>query len=138
MLGLLGSIASAVLPRVFNTIDKAVPDKDLAATLKHDIQSTVLSIKADELKGARDIIVAEAKSESWITRSWRPITMLTFVAILINNLILVPWAATFGLPAPTLEVPEQLWGLLTVGLGGYIVSRGGEKIVTKWRDGPQS
>ncbi|MEW5890749.1 MAG: 3TM-type holin [Pseudomonadota bacterium] len=35
-----------------------------------------------ELEKSASVVVAEAQSESWITRSWRPITMLTFVGLI--------------------------------------------------------
>ena len=33
----------------------------------------------------------------------------------------------------TIDLPEQLWTLLTVGVSGYIVGRSGEKIADKIR-----
>ena len=80
-----------------------------------------------EIAAQRDVIVAEAQGESWLQRSWRPITMLSFVAIVVNNYILVPYATAFGLNVPMLEIPNGMWALLTTGVGGYVVSRGVEK-----------
>jgi hypothetical protein len=31
---------------------------------------------------------------------------------------------------PRLEVPEGMWTLLTIGIGGYIAGRSAEKVVT--------
>ena len=54
--------------------------------------------------------------------------MLTFGAILANNYIIVPWLQAFGVETvAVLEIPEGMWGLLTVGLGGYVVGRTIEK-----------
>ena len=36
---------------------------------------------------------------------------------------------------PRLELPEQLWSLLTLGVGGYIVGRSCEKTIDKWKEG---
>jgi len=76
----------------------------------------------------RDVLVAEAKSEHTITATWRPIIMLICGAILANNWIIAPYAsAIFGMDL-YLPIPPEMWKLLYIGMGGYIVGRSGEKI----------
>lgn len=65
------------------------------------------------------VIQAEVQSESWVTRNWRPVTMLTFVSLIALN-----W---FGI-GPT-ELPPDLWAVIKLGLGGYVVGRSVEKVV---------
>jgi len=77
------------------------------------------------------IIVAEATGQSWLQRNWRPILMLSIVGIVVNNYILVPYLQLFSIPAQVLDLPERLWSLMTMGVGGYVVGRTGEKIVEK-------
>ena len=81
------------------------------------------------------IVRAEVGSESMLARNWRPITMLMFVAIIANNYIVAPYVAAFGGHVPTLDIPNGMWALLNVGIGGYIASRGAEKIVRTLRNG---
>lgn len=73
------------------------------------------------LKAKADIITAEANGKSWIQRNWRPITMLTFLALVV--------ADSFGLLA--FRLAEEAWTLLQLGLGGYVVGRSAEKIIPK-------
>jgi hypothetical protein len=75
------------------------------------------------------VIIAEAQGSSWLQRNWRPVLMMTFTAILANNFILAPYfsALTHG-AIKVLEFPTAFWGLLTVGVGGYIAGRTFEKI----------
>jgi len=73
------------------------------------------------------IIQAEANGEGWLQRNWRPITMLTFVFIIANNYILYPYITLFGGKAIALTIPPDMWGLLKLGLGGYVVGRSIEK-----------
>jgi len=75
------------------------------------------------------ILIAEIQGQSWMQQNWRPILMLTIVAIVANNYILVPYLTLFGMKAQVLDLPEKLWSLMTLGVGGYIVGRSGEKIV---------
>jgi len=81
------------------------------------------------------VVEAEAKSEHWLTANWRPIAMLTFVVIIANNYILYPYLSLFWTDAPTLAIPPDMWNLLKIGLGGYVVSRGAEKIAKDVRKG---
>jgi hypothetical protein len=70
------------------------------------------------LDGQQKIIAAEATSGNWLTSSWRPITMLTFLALVVCD--------SFGwLHSP---LAPQAWTLLQVGIGGYTVGRSVEKV----------
>lgn len=124
MLALLGPIVGGL----FGVIDKAVEDKDQAARIKGELQTMVLTGQMKEIEAAMKIVVAEARSESWLARNWRPITMLTFVFIVANNYILHPW-----LGGPMLPIPPDMWELLKIGLGGYVVGRSVEKGVRVWK-----
>ena len=75
-------------------------------------------------------IKAEASSGSWLAANWRPILMLSFTAIIVVNYLVVPLAQWFGVHEVPLVLPPDMWGLLKIGVGGYIVGRSGEKIAT--------
>ena len=90
-------------------------------------------LEAATLDARSAVLVAEAKSEHFIVAAWRPITMLVFVFIIANNYILVPYATTIGYIVPTLEIPQDMWQLLQIGLGGYIVGRSGEKMMKSYK-----
>lgn len=92
-------------------LQKAVIDGQIQA-------SQALVIYEQKLLDAQSqIILAEAKSESWIARNWRPITMLTFLVLVVFD--------SFGwLP---FRLAAQAWELLKFGIGGYVVGRSVEK-----------
>ena len=78
--------------------------------------------KIAELQAA--IIKSETESGNWLTKSWRPITMLNFL-LLIN----LYW---FGI-VPENMGPDTINLLLEIikwGLGGYVVGRSVEKTAT--------
>ena len=122
------SALGSLLPSVGRTIEKFVKDKDLANKLNFEIEKDVIALQGEVVQAKASIIVAEAQGQSWIQRSWRPLTMLTFVAIIANNYILVPYMVSFGLSVPMLDIPPGMWSLLTVGIGGYIGGRTYEKV----------
>jgi len=98
------------------------------ATIENNIKMKTLELEAELLKAQSSIIIAEAQGESWIQRNWRPVTMLAFV-----SLVALHW---LGLTPDTLTEKEviELLDIVEIGLGGYVVGRSAEKIVskTKW------
>ena len=120
-----------------NLLDKFFPDKDEANKAK----LMLLKMKQDgtlkKLQTSAGIITAEANSDHWLAANWRPITMLTFVVIIANNYILYPYLSLFFDAAPVLEIPPDMWDLLKLGLGGYVVGRSVEKSVKAYKDKPQ-
>lgn len=110
-------------------VGKFVTDKDKAIALEAELTKELIGKAEAFVNASRDVIVAEAQGESWLQRSWRPITMLVFVFVIFNNYVLQPYVAAFGVMIPTLEIPNGMWALLNVGIGGYIASRGVEKVV---------
>ncbi len=80
----------------------------------------VFDYESETLKAKAGIVQAEAQSEHWVTATWRPITMLAFLALAVGDSL--GW-----LPNP---LRDEAWTLLQIGLGGYVVARSGEKIVT--------
>lgn len=125
----------AALPFIGKVLDKIFPDKEAAAHAKLKLIELEQSGELKELETAANIVTAEAKSEHFLTSTWRPITMLVFVAIIANNYILYPYLSLFWSEAPVLELPDHMWELLKIGLGGYVVSRGVEKAVKHHADG---
>lgn len=79
------------------------------------------------------VLIAEISGQSWLQQNWRPILMLTIVAIVANNYLVVPYLMLFGFPSLILELPEKLWNLMTLGVGGYIAGRTGEKMMETWK-----
>lgn len=73
-------------------------------------------------QAAADIVKTEAASQHWLAANWRPLTMITFVALIV--------ARWFGWAAPDLSEAEylKLWDIVNLGLGGYVIGRSVEKI----------
>jgi len=124
----LAFIQSALSP-ISNLISEAIPDADKRLELEVGIREALMAQESTFVQASRDVVVAEAQGESWLQRTWRPLLMLTFGAIIANNYILIPWLMAFGVSTvAVLEMPAGLWALLTTGLGGYIVARTVEKV----------
>lgn len=111
-------------------IDRAIPDKDKALEIKRQLDLDLQDIERTELKGAIDIIVAEANGDSWLQRSWRPLLMLWFA-----GLVGAHWLG-FTPDNLSQSTINQLLSIVQIGIGGYIVGRSGEKIMKEYKKSP--
>tara|TARA_R100001443_G_scaffold115728_1_gene134177 strand:+ start:949 stop:1314 length:366 start_codon:yes stop_codon:yes gene_type:complete len=114
-------------------------DKDKAAAIERELSMQLMMNSATVEKAAADVILAEAKSDSWLASSWRPILMLVITAIVAWNFLFAPLIElavvliTNDQIPLAIDLPSELWTLLTVGVGGYVMGRSGEKIVNNLR-----
>jgi hypothetical protein len=69
------------------------------------------------------VVIAEAQGHSWLQRNWRPLSMLAFVAVILYQYIVSPIFGTASAPS----LPADLWDVIQIGFGGYIVGRTLEK-----------
>jgi len=117
---------------VDNVLGRFFEDKDKAAEAAQELRMAMLEHEQTAQQVARDVVVAEAKSEHWITSAWRPITMLVFVVIVANNYIIAPYVDMFFDAGLRLSIPDQMWSLLQIGLGGYIGGRSAENVMKEY------
>lgn len=120
-MGMILGIAAKLLPGILGIVDKAVPDKDMAAQIKASIQQQILAGDLEGMKAAASIVLAEANG-SFLQRNWRPMLMILFGVIIANNFLIVPLFNT-----PSAEIPPDMWDLLKLGVGGYVLGRSAEK-----------
>ena len=134
MIQMLGAIAP-LAKILFNTIEKAVPDKDLQEKLKAELQTQLLQSHTQELKAAASIIEAEAKA-GWFASSWRPLVMYVLIFILVWNYVIGPVIKIFMGAVITFELPGDVWSLLQIGLGGYVLGRSAESVARTMANKP--
>lgn len=124
---LLNGVRELLGKKLQNEADRTEANVKLAE-LEQQLQLAVVAADSQLESAQRDVIVAEAKSESWLARNWRPMLMLVFTFIILDNYVLSP---IFSVPHT--ELPDQMWQLLKIGVGGYILGRSGEKAIANWR-----
>ena len=88
--------------------------------LETDILRLLIAVEEKTISEQAGSIREEARG-NWLQRSWRPIVMLVFTLIIL--------AGTF-LNLPILADTSRFWDLLEIGLGGYIIGRGSEQLVS--------
>lgn len=119
ILGIVGKIAGTVAERLFPN-----PEHELKRLeLQQALQAAVLERTSEIERAAAEVVKAEAQGQNWLQRTWRPITMLVFVALIV--------ARWLGWSAPNLSQAEalKLWDIVEIGLGGYVIGRTAEKVL---------
>lgn len=117
---------------LFTSLREAITGDKISDPQK--VLENITTLEATFLKAKESIIVAEAQSEHWLTSAWRPITMLVFVFIIANNYVLVPYFNMFAEnDIKPLELTTDMWDLVKLGLGGYVVGRSAEKFAKNWK-----
>jgi len=118
-------VIGAIFKPISDVIDHILPSGDAKIQLQQKIlegqmqaAASLMDYEKQLLAAQAQIITAEAQGNSWLQRSWRPITMLTFLVLVVCD--------SFGwLP---FRLASQAWTLLQIGLGGYVAGRSLEKI----------
>ena len=115
---IVDAIAGIFKP-VADTIDELHVSKEEKLLAKAKLETA----KNQAISAASRAVEAEATSDSWLTRSWRPITMLSFLSLAVGD----------GLGFLPNTLAPEAWELLKIGLGGYVIGRSGEKMVKAFR-----
>jgi hypothetical protein len=111
--------AAELIDNVHTSTEEKLAAKAQLLQLQATFLEAALEHEQKDLERKSEIILAEAKGESFLQRNWRPITMLTFVGLVV--------ADSVGVLAVPLA--SEAWTLLQLGLGGYVVGRSVEKTV---------
>lgn len=132
MLDKIFGFIGGLLKPATELIDSVTTTDEEKRTLKNELlriqtgfQSTIIEYEGQLMEAQSKIIVAEAQGQSWLQRNWRPITMITFLILVVFD--------CFGWLK--FRLSGEAWTLLQIGLGGYVVGRSGEKIFKEIQKG---
>ena len=128
-----------LVPIIANLIFKYLGQNQAnTATLSQiqgDVEKALIAAESDIAKASAQVVIAEAQSESWMARNWRPISALCFVAIILWYGWMQPALYAWADVAP-LKIGDPLLmeiiGLVKLCLGGYIGGRSLEKIASSF------
>lgn len=120
MIGQLFEPAAKLVDAMHTSEEERIDAKTRMLTAQTEVTLKILDYEARLMQMQSNIIMAEATGDSWLQQSWRPITMLTFLFLIVCH----------QLGYLAMPLSEEMWDILKVGVGGYIVSRGVEKSVS--------
>ena len=117
---------SAIVKPITDLIDEIHTSKEEKLTLRHEISKLetafagkLLDYESKLMEAQSSIIGKEATGHSWLQRNWRPITMLTFLTLVVFDSL--GWLHS--------DLRPEAWTLLQIGLGGYVIGRSAEKVL---------
>ena len=123
----------SLLPLIGTLLGKLIPDTDLKEKVQSKLGGMLISGElARELEAAK-IVRAEASSEHWFVAAWRPALMWICIVIIGHEYLLQPYLAKIFGGWVRLGLNQNIWDLIYIGLGGYIVGRSGEKIAKTFK-----
>jgi len=116
------SIVSSIGGKVLDSAGSIIDNLTTTDEEKHAAKERLSLIVFDALNEAMKLQTEVLKTEmqgNWLQKSWRPLVMLTFTAMIV-----------FGAfkEIPYLESSSPFWQLLELGLGGYVIGRTVEKV----------
>jgi hypothetical protein len=117
--------AAELIDELHTSEDERLQSKARLLDVQAAAMQRVFDYEAEMLQAKSKIVHAEASSKHWLTANWRPITMLTFLVLVVGD--------SLGfLPN---DLNDQAWLMLEIGLGGYVIGRSGEKIAETLKRG---
>ena len=136
-LSLVTNLVTGLLNGPVNkALDGYIKDVELRRKLEAELEQQLMSHMGRALEHETSVVLAEVNSEHWLTRSWRPILMLTLLGfIVLVGMVLPLIDGLAGGPVPFnprwQALPPEFWQFLSVGVGGYVGGRSLEKIAAQ-------
>jgi len=131
----IGAVGKAA-DRLFTSDEERQKAKRLMRKVEARMQDRLLEVKEQLIQRRGDAVKAEIEGESWLQRNWRPLVMLAFA-----GLVGAYWLGLAPADLPQYAV-VQMYGLVKLGLGGYVIGRSAEKVVRtageKWQKGKEA
>ena len=119
---IIGASVKETVESVGNAFDKNFTSHEERLIQKNSALQKINELGNTLINASTKIIIAEA-SGNWLQRSWRPLIMLMFGVIIFYNMFL---ALLFSLPVT--DIKPEMWELMKLGLGGFVIGRTAEKI----------
>lgn len=121
---IFSNAAKGIVSESMKGLDGLITSKEEKMQAKNELTRIVTS-SLNSLHSAQSAVILSESKGNFLQRNWRPIIMLSFGFIIIYKYFI---SQVFGLPS--VEFPEEFWGLLKIGMGGYVIGRTAEKVAT--------
>lgn len=126
---------SGIFKPFADLVDNVHTSSEEKQTLRNKLAeiNAALTVKMLELEGQiieaqSKALVAEIQGNSWLQQNWRPLTMVTFVVLVVAT-----WSG-YSAPGLTEAMHLRLLDIVEIGLGGYVLGRSVEKVATTLKD----
>lgn len=125
-----------IIDTVLDIVKRFIPDADKQEEIKKALEAE----STKQMIAQKEIIIAEMTAESWITRNWRSMMMLSFGVIICSHWVMdevIPYfKVLLGLNIWVAKVKplDPMYVDLIQNLAGITVgARTLEKVITTWK-----
>ena len=115
--------AAELIDNIHTSKEEELEQHRRTLEVQAQVIDTAIEFERDNLAAQAKIVNSEAQSEHWLAANWRPITMLTMLALIVLDY--------FGIHPASQGMHDEMWTVLKIGLGGYVVGRSAEKVASK-------
>lgn len=129
---MLATLLGALLPFLGDALKRFIPDAGARAEAQEAITKALVENQSAVLAAMAEVMKSDAASDSWLTRSTRPVVviwglvMVSFVGV-VAPAVGIQQEVVDGLAG----IPSELWTLVTVGVGIFSAGRSIEKALGK-------
>lgn len=130
---IFGGGAKALVDSIGGVVDGLHTSQEEKDSAKQKL-SELVTIQLNTLYSTQASVIQTEAKGNWIQRSWRPLLMLGFGFIVLNVYFFMPvadiWVDNAELTKFYTEFKDEhdFWGLLKIGIGGYVGGRSLEKV----------
>lgn len=126
VLGFIGSIfkpATDLVDNLHTSEEEKAELRNKFEALQNAATFKLLEYETKLMEAQASIVSAEAKGNN-LQRNWRPITMLSFVGLIVLESL--GWLAK--------PLSPEIFTIIKFGMTGYIVGRSAEKGIKEWKN----
>ncbi len=107
---------------IFEIVEKVTSTNDEKSEFNNELSTSIKILINNVLCTHKEAIKKELGNNK-LQQLWRPIIMLSFGFIIFYHYLI---SHVFHLPF--IELPDNFWSLIEIGMGGYVIGRSLEKV----------
>ena len=119
---------SILIGPITDLLKRVIPDANARAEAQEEITKLLVQNESAVMDAMKTVMAADAASEGWLTRNARPIVVLWSLGAITMIMVEAMTGGANNIVNALRQVPGELWNLITVGTGAYMLLRSGEKI----------
>lgn len=131
VLELVGSIFKPftdLVNNVHTSTEEKLKLQNALAQINQELTGKFLELEGKLVEAQSKVLTAEISGDSWLQKNWRPLTMITFVVLIVAT-----WLG-FSATGLTEAMNLKLLDIVEIGLGGYVIGRSVEKVASSMKD----
>ena len=128
-MGTILAIINALSP----ILSRIIPDPDKRLVAEKEIQEALINSQAQIYSSMKDVMVADAESDTSYTKYARPTIVYWSLGMITLIIAVAPFGESGVILDALKQVPDTLWTLMTVGIGAFTFGRSVEKSATNFK-----